>query len=151
MDTITPSPLENMPQKVPKDLQGVEKKDNDAVPVYELGNAEKSPVENEPSREVNSGPGASPSDTQAQAKKQNLLDKIQLSLKGKKVETDDEDHGAPIKEVKETPDEVWTDRVKKVIKIFGKKPKEEQEKAQVLEEGYLEEKHQLELKDNGDK
>jgi hypothetical protein len=50
-------------------------------------------------------------------------------------------------EEKTPPASVWVERVEKVIKLFKREPFNEQQKAQELEEQYLEEK-EVKLKDN---
>jgi len=77
-----------------------------------------------------------------------LLDKIETGLKIKKPASPKVEGG----EVQpKTPENVWVERVNKIIRVFKRKPFEEQEKAQNLEEGYLEEQHEIELKDNGER
>ena len=85
-----------------------------------------------------------PEDKPKEPEEESLLEKIETSLKIKKPAPKPVEEGE-----KKTPESVWVEKVQKVIQMFRRKPFTEQQKAQNLEEDYLEE-HDIKVRDNGE-
>ena len=119
--------------------------------VYELTpekTEEQKIIEKISPAESKSAPGPSPIPDKKDGEKDtidNLIEKVESGLKIKKKPEDTEEDGQP-----KTPDTVWVERVKKVIRLFKREPYTEQQKAQKLGEAYLSE-HEVNLKNNGDR